>query len=81
MLPLYLEVVSFFGLCVWFVPFALFISLSSHDHLLPHHDENAGNRHRNTSLAKVVLEATKERVYEVSRKLGFELDRNFGSLG
>lgn len=80
-IPLYLEVVSFFGLCVWFMPFALFISLSSHDHLLPHHDENAGKGHRNTSLAKVVLEATKARMYEVARKSGFELDRNYGSLG
>ncbi|GAV48926.1 hypothetical protein ZYGR_0N03310 [Zygosaccharomyces rouxii] len=29
------EVASFFGICVWFVPFALFVSLSAGDYVLP----------------------------------------------
>lgn len=79
--PLFAEVVSFFGICVWLVPFALFVSLSSHDHLLPHHDDTSGSRQRNTGLAKVVVEAIRTRVYNLSRKLGYELDSSYGSLG
>lgn len=33
--PTFAEIASFFGICVWFVPFALFISLSSTDTSLP----------------------------------------------
>jgi len=29
------EVASYFGLCVWLVPFALFVSLSASDNVLP----------------------------------------------
>ncbi|CCE61608.1 hypothetical protein TPHA_0A05340 [Tetrapisispora phaffii CBS 4417] len=29
------EVSSFFGICVWFIPFALFVSLSASDYVLP----------------------------------------------
>lgn len=29
------EVVSFFALCVWLIPFAYFVSLSANDHTLP----------------------------------------------
>ena len=29
------EVASFFGICIWFVPFALFVSLSAGDYVLP----------------------------------------------
>jgi hypothetical protein len=33
--PSFAEVSSFFGLCVWLVPFALFVSLSASDNVLP----------------------------------------------
>lgn len=33
--PSFSEVASFFGLCVWLVPFALFVSLSASDNVLP----------------------------------------------
>lgn len=79
--PLFTEVVSFFGLCVWFIPFALFVSLSSHDHLIPHHEDNLTTRHKNVGLAKLAITTIEERVYALSRKLGFELDPNYGSLG
>ena len=29
------EVASFFGICIWFIPFALFVSLSAGDYVLP----------------------------------------------
>ncbi|KAL1959243.1 hypothetical protein VTO42DRAFT_2430 [Malbranchea cinnamomea] len=33
--PSFTEIASFFGLCVWLVPFALFVSLSAGDNVLP----------------------------------------------
>ena len=33
--PTFTEIASFFGLCVWLVPFALFISLSAAENVLP----------------------------------------------
>ncbi|OCK77233.1 DUF396-domain-containing protein [Lepidopterella palustris CBS 459.81] len=34
-LPTFTEIASFFGLCVWLVPFALFVSLSAGENVLP----------------------------------------------
>lgn len=34
-IPSFTEIASYFGLCVWLVPFALFISLSASDNVLP----------------------------------------------
>lgn len=31
------EVASFFGICIWFIPFALFVSLSAGENVLPTH--------------------------------------------
>ena len=33
--PSFTEVASFFGICVWLVPFALFVSLSAGENVLP----------------------------------------------
>lgn len=33
--PTFTEIASYFGLCVWLVPFALFVSLSAGDNVLP----------------------------------------------
>ncbi|PLB46993.1 putative cholesterol transporter [Aspergillus steynii IBT 23096] len=34
-MPTFTEVASYFGLCVWLVPFSLFVSLSAGDNILP----------------------------------------------
>ncbi|KAK4249470.1 transmembrane adaptor Erv26 [Corynascus novoguineensis] len=34
-IPSFTEIASYFGLCVWLVPFALFVSLSASDNVLP----------------------------------------------
>lgn len=34
-IPTFTETSSFFGICVWLVPFCLFISLSANDNVLP----------------------------------------------
>ncbi|KAM9939101.1 hypothetical protein OXX80_001412 [Metschnikowia pulcherrima] len=82
-IPSFSEVCSFFGLCVWLIPFALFVSLSAHDNLLPHHIENDANgqgRKKNTGLAKLVVATIRDHVYAISRSLGYELDPTFGTI-
>lgn len=78
-IPLFAEVSSFFGLCVWLVPFALFVSLSAHDNLLPHHMESPDKK-RNTGLAKYVVGQARDWVYGVCRRFGFELDPTYGTI-
>lgn len=34
-IPTFTEIASFFGLCVWLVPFAMFVSLSAGENVLP----------------------------------------------
>ncbi|KAL8874503.1 MAG: hypothetical protein Q9174_000196, partial [Haloplaca sp. 1 TL-2023] len=34
-LPSFTEIASYFGICVWLVPFAMFVSLSAGDNVLP----------------------------------------------
>lgn len=34
-IPSFTEISSYFGICVWLVPFALFVSLSAGDNVLP----------------------------------------------
>lgn len=78
--PLFAEVCSFFGLCVWFVPFALFVSLSAHDNLLPHHIENEDAKNKKVGLAKLVVGTIRDYIYHVSRKFGYELDPHYGTI-
>lgn len=80
-IPLFTEVCSFFGLVVWLVPFALFVSLSAHDNLLPQHMENnPETKKKNNGLAKVVVVKIRDSVFAFSRKLGYELDRLYGVI-
>ncbi|EEQ41780.1 hypothetical protein EJF18_80032 [Clavispora lusitaniae] len=80
-IPSFTEVCSFFGLVVWLVPFALFVSLSAHDNLLPQHMENnPETKKKNNGLAKVVVVKIRDSVFAFSRKLGYELDRSYGVI-
>ena len=60
---------SFFAICVWFVPFALFVSLSAGDYVLPqttadgstganggNHDEDRSKKRRTVGLARFVVD-------------------------
>lgn len=81
-IPSFLEVCSFFGICVWFVPFALFVSLSAHENLLPHHMESSSSKEKkkNNGLAKVVVARVRDSIYTIARKFGIELDRTHGRI-
>lgn len=88
--PSFAEVASFFGICVWFIPFALFVSLSASDNLLPtmtnelnengqgYDSDNKGKRTQ--GLAKVVVGRLREQLYAFTRAFGYELDPNHGRI-
>ncbi|CAN3374593.1 hypothetical protein DIURU_000274 [Diutina rugosa] len=78
--PSFLEVCSFFGLLVWLIPFALFVSLSAHENLIPHHNDNPQAKKQTQGLAKVLITKTKNGVFTVARQMGWELDPNYGRL-
>ncbi|OAA53937.1 transmembrane adaptor erv26 [Niveomyces insectorum RCEF 264] len=40
--PTFSEIASYFGICVWLVPFALFVSLSASDNVLPTMGSSSG---------------------------------------
>lgn len=69
-LPTFTEISSFFGICVWMVPFALFVSLSASDNVLPTSAEigsgpalgGAGGERRvkGQGMAKMVVSSVKD---------------------
>lgn len=82
-IPSFVEVCSFFGLCVWFVPFALFVSLSANENILPHHMESTDDiqkKKKKVGLAKAMVSNLREIIYSISRNLGYELDPNHGTI-
>lgn len=86
------EVASFFGICVWFVPFALFVSLSAGDNVLPTHaqikksddtDESGGERkfrRRAKGLAKIVIDYVREYISSIGQIFGLRRNREDGLL-
>lgn len=86
--PPFSQVASFFGLCVWLIPFALFISLSAGDNVLPltsdiqEQDETGAQkaRRRSAGLAKVVVEKLWIYIAEVGKYFGYDIDPGHGQL-
>ncbi|SCU98532.1 LAMI_0F15126g1_1 [Lachancea mirantina] len=82
------EVASFFGICIWFIPFALFVSLSAGDNVLPtttaglakKTDESVTNapkfRKKATGLVRVVIDSVRSYFYSVARVFGYNVDPN-----
>lgn len=57
--PSFAQVALFFGFCVWLVPFALFVSLSAGDNVLPSTGE-VGSERRQEGFAKVMVGRVRE---------------------
>jgi Transmembrane adaptor Erv26 len=82
--PSFTEIASYFGLCVWLVPFSLFVSLSAGENVLPSMgseyatgDRNEAmsqrstrRRRRNTGMAKATVEGVREWVGETGAVMG-----------
>ncbi|KAK3989910.1 transmembrane adaptor Erv26 [Cladorrhinum sp. PSN332] len=78
--PSFTEIASYFGLCVWLVPFALFVSLSASDNVLP----TMGNEPSSSSsgsgssgngkkgLAKALVDSVRGAISEVGSVTGLK---------
>lgn len=76
--PTFAEIASYFGICVWLVPFALFVSLSASDNVLPTMGSEApsgsagpGDRQKRQGLVKVVVDGFIQWVDNAGNVLGW----------
>lgn len=82
--PPFAQVSSFLGICVWLIPFALFISLSASDNVLPttvsssNDEESAAEKakRRGTGLAKSIIHFCYQQIVKISQAVGYDLDRS-----
>lgn len=90
--PPFAQVASFLGLCVWLIPFSLFISLSASDNVLPTSAEPSSSmqfetetgaekaRRQSTGLAKSLINYVYGHAVTICRAAGYELDPNSGRI-
>ena len=81
--PSFTEIASYLGLCVWLVPFALFVSLSAGDNVLPTmgSEEPVGlggnKKSKPQGMAKAVVDGFRDWVGQAGNVLGWwRTDRN-----
>ncbi|OOQ86085.1 Protein SVP26 [Penicillium brasilianum] len=85
-MPSFSEVASYFGLCVWLVPFALFVSLSAGENVLPsmgseyatgeHTSSGLGHssadgKAKNKGMAKALVDNVRDWARENGELMGF----------
>jgi hypothetical protein len=80
--PTFTEIASYFGLCVWLVPFALFVSLSAGENVLPSMGSEyatgerqgvgfqKGHKRRNTGMAKAAVNGARDWMNETGAVMG-----------
>ncbi|KAI0193824.1 transmembrane adaptor Erv26 [Astrocystis sublimbata] len=75
--PTFTEIASFFGICVWLVPFALFVSLSASDNVLPtigseqpSHDGSGKNKRQ--GMVKVIVDYVLSGIGQITRLAGWK---------
>ncbi|KAJ4394857.1 erv26 super protein [Gnomoniopsis smithogilvyi] len=78
-MPTFTEIASFFGICVWLVPFALFVSLSASDNVLPTENPTAatavsgdGSKKRGQGLVKTLVDVVRNGLGEVAIMVGWK---------
>lgn len=87
------EVASFFGICVWFIPFALFVSLSAGENVLPtthvqskkNDDVDASEgsrklRKRARGLAKIAIDYAREYFSSIGKLIGVSKNKDEGLM-
>ncbi|KAI1630722.1 transmembrane adaptor Erv26 [Biscogniauxia mediterranea] len=75
--PNFTEIASYFGLCVWLVPFALFVSLSANDNVLPtmgseQPSHSSDGKNKRQGMVKVIVDSVLSAIGEVSRLAGWK---------
>lgn len=75
--PTFAEIASFFGICVWLVPFSLFISISANDSSLPMsatdlHSESTADREvkKSVNLVRYLITTLLAKINHTLRSLG-----------
>jgi len=86
--PTFTEIASYFGLCVWLVPFALFVSLSASDNVLPTMGTEEPNalggaagdkKNRRPGMVKAIVDGFRDWIGDVGNVFGWwKADRNMG---
>jgi hypothetical protein len=75
--PTFTEIASYFGICVWLVPFSLFVSLSAGDNVLPTMGSEApgmggsDGRNKRQGMIKVLVDGVLGWIGEVSKMAGW----------
>ncbi|RKF55720.1 Protein SVP26 [Erysiphe neolycopersici] len=76
-IPSFTETSSFFGICVWLVPFALFISLSASDNVLPTMRSEvptipgAAGKSKRQAMVKAVLDTARDWIAKLGTLAGW----------
>jgi len=78
-MPTFTEIASYFGLCVWLVPFSLFVSLSASDNVLPTMGSEEPNipgaavdgKNRRQGLVKVVVDTLRDWIGDLGSLAGW----------
>jgi len=86
-IPSFTEIASYFGLCVWLVPFSLFVSLSASDNVLPTMGSEEpsgipganGSKGKRQGIAKVLVDTLRDWAGELWKitGLGKPRERDF----
>jgi hypothetical protein len=76
-IPSFTEIASYFGLCVWLIPFALFVSLSASDNVLPtmgteQPSSSTDGKNKRQSIVKVGVDYVLSGIAEVTRMAGWK---------
>lgn len=76
-IPSFAEIASYFGICVWLIPFALFVSLSASDNVLPtmgteQPSSSSDGKNKRQSIVKVGVDYVLSGIGEVSRMFGWK---------
>ncbi|KAL1843874.1 hypothetical protein VTJ49DRAFT_7225 [Mycothermus thermophilus] len=77
-IPSFSQIASYFGLCVWLVPFSLFVSLSASDNVLPTMGSepssspsmDVGGKRKNQGMAKALVDTIRGTIAQGSAMLG-----------
>lgn len=87
-IPTFGQVAAFFGICVWLVPFGLFVSLSAGELVLPTIGSDGrispglgGGEKRAQGLVKQVYGAVRNWVEESMHSLGWSSGTSGGYIG
>jgi hypothetical protein len=78
-LPTFTEIASYFGLCVWLVPFSLFVSLSASDNILPTMGSEepgmpgsaAQGKNKRQGMVKVLVDTIRDGLGELGKLAGW----------